>query len=103
MSPLTQILLLAVGSYFLRVSFIALASRVTEISPRIETALSMIPPAVLAAIAFESLIFDDDSLRGLNEWHIALAIASVVAYRTKSAAWCVGIGMPALWITSIFI
>ena len=96
MSPLAQFLILAAGTYLFRISFIALADRLT-ISRRVETMLSMIPPAVLAAIAFESLLYDGDTLRGFDEWHIALAIAAAVAYKTKSVAICIAVDMPLLW------
>ncbi|MEM7141193.1 MAG: AzlD domain-containing protein [Actinomycetota bacterium] len=97
MSVTAQIFLVGLGTYLFRVSFIALAHRVGEIPPRVETALSMIPPSVLAAIVADSLLFSGDSLRGLDEWHIALAATTVVAWRTKSVALCLVVGMPLVW------
>ena len=97
MSPFAQILLLAAGTYLFRISFIAFAARFDDIPERVETVLSMIPPAVLAAIAFESLLFEGDSLRGLDEWHIAIVVAAAVAYRTRNLALCIAVGMPLVW------
>ncbi len=97
MSPLAQILLAGLGTYLFRISFIAAAGRFERIPARVEIMLTMIPPAVLAAIAAESLLFEDDSLRGFDEWHIAIAIAGLVALRTKSVALCLGVGMPIVW------
>lgn len=97
MSPLLQILLAGAGTYLIRVSAVALAGRVEEIPPRVETMLSMIPPAVLAAIAAQSLLYDGDSLRGLDEWHIAIVVAALVAARTKNVALCLAVGMPLVW------
>lgn len=100
MSPLAQILLAGAGTYLFRISFIAFADRFQTVPPRIETMLTMIPPAVLAAIAAESLLFggdDGDTLRGLDEWHLTIVIAGLVAWRTKSVAWCLAVGMPVLW------
>lgn len=97
MSPLAQILLAGLGTYLFRISFIAFASRLETIPRRFETILNMVPPAVLAAIAAESLLFDGDSLRGFDEWHIAIVIAGLIALRTKNVALCLGVGMPIVW------
>ena len=103
MSPLAQILIAGAGTYLFRISFIAFAGRFATIPRRVETMLAMIPPAVLAAIAAESLLFQggggdgSESLRGLDEWHLAIAVAGLVAFRTKSVALCLFVGMPVLW------
>jgi branched-subunit amino acid transport protein len=97
MSPMLQIVLAGIGTYLFRVSFIALAGRIGEIPARVETMLSMIPPAVLAAIAADSLLFSGDSLRGLDEWHIAIVVTALVSYKTKSIAMCLAVGMPLIW------
>ena len=101
MSITLQILLVAVGTYLFRVSFIAFAGRFGDLAPRVETALSMIAPAVLAAIVADSLLFNDDGWRGVDEWHIALAVTSVVAWRTKSVALCLVVGMPLVWLLAL--
>jgi branched-subunit amino acid transport protein len=92
-----QILLAGIGTYGLRVGAIALAGGRASIPPRVETALSMIPPAVLAAITAESLLYDGDSLRGLDEWHMTIVVAALVAWRTRSVALCLAVGMGLLW------
>ena len=97
MSPLAQILLAGLGTYLVRVSFIAFGGRLRSIPPRVELALSMIPPAVLAAIAASSLLLDGDELRGLDEWHIAGLAAMLVAWRTKNVALCLSVGMAIVW------
>ena len=97
MSPLAQILVAGAGTYLFRISAIALAGRIEEIPPRFETMLSMIPPAVLAAIAAQSLLFDGDDLRGFDEWHVAIAVTGLVAWRTKNVALCLAVGMPVVW------
>lgn len=97
MSVTLQILLAGVGTYLFRVSAVALAGRIEEIPPRVETMLSMIPPAVLAAITAQSLLFDGDELRGFDEWHIAIAVTGLVALRTKNVALCLAVGMPLVW------
>ena len=97
MSPLSQILLAGLGTYLFRVSAVALAGRFDEVPPRVETVLSMIAPAVLAAITAQSLLFDQGAVRGFDEWHIAVAVVAVVAYRTRNVALCLAIGMPIVW------
>jgi branched-subunit amino acid transport protein len=96
-SPMLQIVLAGVGTYLFRLSAIALAGGRAAIPPRVETALGMIPPAVLAAIAAESLLYDGDAWRGLDEWHVTIVVAAAIAWRTKSLALCLGLGMPLLW------
>ncbi len=97
MSPLAQILLAGLGTYLIRVSFIAIGQRLERIPPRLELALSMIPPAVLASIAASSLLLEDAELRGLDEWHAAALIAGLVAWRTKNVALCLSVGMAIVW------
>lgn len=97
MSPLTQILLVGLGTYLIRLSFIAFGGRLQSIPPRVELVLSMIPPAVLASIAASSLLLEGDQLRGLDEWHIAGLAAALVAWRTKNVALCLTVGMAIVW------
>lgn len=97
MSPLAQILIAGVGTYLIRISFIGLAGRIGEIPPRVRTMLSMIPPSVLAAITANSLVLDGDSVRGLDEWHIAIVVIGLVSWKTKNVALCLFVGMPTLW------
>jgi branched chain amino acid efflux pump len=97
MSPTVQILLVGLGTYLFRVSFITLAGRPGTIPPRVETMLSMIPPSVLAAITADSLIFSGDSVRGFDEWHIAIIVAALVSWRTKNIALALAVGMSVVW------
>jgi len=96
-SPLAQILLAGIGTYLIRVSFIAFSGRLQSIPPRVELALSMIPPAVLASIAASGLLLQGDELRGLDEWHIAGLATALVAWRTKNVALCLSVGMAIVW------
>lgn len=97
MSPFAQILVAGFGTYLFRVSFVAFAHRFDRIPRRVEVLLSMIPPAVLAAIAADSLFFEGDDLRGPDEWHVAIVVAGLVALRTRNVALCLAVGMPVLW------
>ena len=97
MTATAQIFLAGLGTYLFRVSFIALAGRTGAIPARVETMLSMIPPAVLAAIAANSLFYSGDTVRGFDEWHIAIVITALVSWRTKNVALCLAVGMPVVW------
>ena len=98
MSPLGLILITGAGTYLIRVSAIAMAGRIEVLPARVETMLAMIPPAVLAAIAAQSLVFDGDQVRGFDEWHLALAVAARGAARTRNMALCLAVGMSLVWI-----
>lgn len=97
MSPMVQILLAGLGTYLIRISFIALAGRLGEIPPRVDTMLSMIPPAVLSAITADSLFFDGDGFRGLDEWHVAIVVVAFISWKTNNVVACLAVGMPVLW------
>jgi len=97
MSPLAQIIIAGIGTYLIRISFIGLAGRIGEIPPRVKTMLSMIPPAVLAAITANSLFYSGDDLRGFDEWHMAIVVVGLISWKTKNVALCLFVGMPVLW------
>lgn len=97
MSPMAQILVAGIGTYLIRISFIALAGRFGEIPARAETMLSMIPPSVLAAITADSLFYDGDAVRGLDEWHVAIVVVGLVSWKTKNVALCLVAGMSVVW------
>jgi branched-subunit amino acid transport protein len=96
-SPTAQIIVAGIGTYLIRISFIAQAGRIDDIPPRVQTMLSMIPPAVLAAITANSLFFVGEDIRGLDEWHIAIVVVGLISWKTKNVALCLFAGMPVLW------
>lgn len=94
------ILLAGVGTYLLRLSFIALFDRISEVPPWWKRVLELIPPSVLAALIFPGILVLDGSLvlsLG-NERIIAGVLAAIVAWRTESFLATVGIGMAALLV-----
>ena len=60
--------------------------------------LRQIPPAALAAITLPALVRHDDRLDLLDARLAAGLLAAAVAWRTKSAAWTLVVGMAALVI-----
>lgn len=102
MSPLLQVTLAGAGTFLIRISAIAFIGD-REFSKTIEKTLRLIAPAVLSALAANSLILDSGELRGLSSWHAAAAIAALVALKTKSLGWTLAAGLAALWaIQAIF-
>jgi len=101
MNHLVMVLIAAVGTYLTRVSFIAFGEHLRVVPPRVEVMLSMIPPAVLSAIAATSLLLGDDGLRGLDEWHVAALVSGLVAWKTKNVALCILAGMAVVWTVGV--
>ena len=99
MSPWLIIIFVGMGTYLTRLSFIGIFGN-REIPTYVERPLRLVAPAVLAAIAIPELVapegevfFSFDNLRLL-----AGLIAIVVAWRTRSIGWTIGVGMGSLWL-----
>lgn len=93
----------AAGSYVLRVSFITLFGRVDEVPPRVKTTLSLVPPAVLAALVVPELVLADGALALTlgNDRLVAGAVAAVVAWRTEDMLPTVVVGMAVLYAMAL--
>ncbi len=98
MSPWLLVLLTGVGTYLLRLSAIALVSDGRQIPPRMEQALRLVAPAVLAALVANSLLLQGGDWRAFGAWHGAAIVAALVAIRFRSAAWTLLAGMVAVWL-----
>lgn len=95
-----MVVAVGIGTYLIRVSAIALLGPGQTISPRLERALRMVAPAVLAALVATTLLRDGDEFRALGAWHGAAVVAVLVAIRTRSAAWTLLAGMVSVWVLS---
>ena len=84
-----------IGTYLTRLSFLAVAGRFRDLSPRTERALSLIPPAVLASLVAPAVLVVDGDVDPLNPRVLAAGAAAVVGYLTKNviATLVVGIGV----------
>ena len=98
MSATLQVLAAGVGTYLMRVSSIALLGENRKLPERAERILRLVAPAVLASLVANSLLIDDGELRPFGNWHVAIAIAVVVALWKKSAGWTLAAGMVAVWV-----
>lgn len=89
----------AVGTYALRVSFLAVFARY-EVPPRLERALTFVPPAVLAAIVAPAFLTTETGALALtpaNPRLLAGAVAAVVAWKTENVGVTVAVGLAAFW------
>lgn len=90
---------MGVVTFVLRLSFIALLSRI-EMPEVLQRALPLSPAAVLSALIVSALVHEEGALAisAGNERLLAGAIAAVVAWRTRSAVLTIGVGMAVLWL-----
>ena len=100
----TLVVLLGLGTFALRLSFIQLRGRVDEFPPAIERSLAYVPAAVLAALIFPALFVLDGTVGGVvNARVLAAGVAAVVAWRTESMLATIVVGMAVLWVTTFVI
>lgn len=90
---------LAVGTYLLRLSFLALFGRLDGVPPRVEALLRFVPPAALAALAAPGFLAPEGALALApgNERLLAGLVAGAVAWRTESVFATIAVGMAAVW------
>jgi len=99
-ADLAIVLVVAAGTLAMRASMVTLLADVT-ISPRVEQALSLVAPAVLAGLVAQTLFLDGDGFRPIGSWYLAGAIAAVVAWRTRSFGWTLLAGMASVWLLEV--
>jgi branched-subunit amino acid transport protein len=96
-SDLALVAIVAVGTLTMRASMVTLLANVT-IPPRVEQALSLVAPAVLAGLVAQTLFLDHGALRPFGTWYLAAAVAALVAWRTRSFGWTLLAGMVSVWL-----
>lgn len=98
------ILVIAVGTFALRFSFIYLFERVRDVPPGVERALSFVAPAVLAALVAPALLVVDGSITVVGNERLLAGLAGVaVAWRTESIIWTIVAGVGALMVLQLFL
>ena len=97
------VLAAALGTYALRVSFVALFGRVDEVPARVQRVLAFVPPAVLAALVLPELVRHGETLSVslANDRLVAGVVAAVVAWKTEDMLATVVVGMLALYALSL--
>lgn len=93
------VVILAVGTFLIRVSFIELFEFLDDLPEWVEDALRFIPVAVLTAIVLPHIVTLDASLAvSISERKLfAGAVAAVVAWRTENMLATIAVGMGLLW------
>lgn len=91
------IVAIAVGSLATRALFL-LPRFAWEPSPRVSEALRMIPPAAFAALAVPALLRPSGTLDLLSPGVVAGLLAAAVAWRTRSIAATLGVGLVAVLV-----
>lgn len=97
MSPVwTAIVLSGAGTFAMRASFLAAADRLARVPPPVQRLLRQIPPAALAALVVPALVRAEGAVDLLHPRFAAGVLAAAVAWRTRSAALTLVVGMAAL-------
>jgi len=86
-----------VGTYALRASFLFLFERLGGVPTRVETALGMVPPAVLSALVLPAVLAPEGAVVVAgNARLLAAALAALVAWYTESILATIVAGMVAV-------
>lgn len=93
-------ILIGVGTFIIRLSFIALMSKVDEVPEGVRKTLRFVPAAVLTAIIVPALLTADNEILISfgNERLLAGIIAAFVAWKTENVIATIGIGMVSVWV-----
>lgn len=91
------IVLAGLGTYALRASFLFLFERLGDVPARVETALGMVPAAVLAALVVPAVVAPDGTVSvATNGRLLAASVAALVAWYTESVLATIVVGLVAL-------
>lgn len=86
----------------MRASMVTLLAGVA-IPLRVEQALSLVAPAVLAGLVAQTLFLEHGEFRPFGPWYPAAAVAALVAWRTRSFGWTLVAGMVSVWLFEALI
>lgn len=90
--------ILAIGTFALRLSFIYLFGKV-DMPNWLRRALRFVPAAVLAALVFPALTYPNGALDlSLDNVRLLAGIGgALVAWKTRNVLWTIAVGMALLW------
>ena len=100
MSSVAVIIVIGIGTYLERLSFIGIIGD-REIPEWAVLPLRFVAPAVFAALVAPAVLLHDGSVilsPAVNPSALATLIALMVAWRTKSVAATLVVGMAAIWL-----
>jgi branched-subunit amino acid transport protein len=92
----TTIVLAGAGTFAMRASFLAAASRLAVVPPFAQRLLRQIPPAALASLVAPALLRPGGDLGLIQPRLAAGLLAALVAWRTRNAALTLVVGLLAL-------
>jgi branched-subunit amino acid transport protein len=90
------ILLMGIGTFSIRASFLLVAHRLTTIPPLVRRSLRMIPAAALSGLVLPALIRPDGVLDIWQPRALIGALAAYVGWRTGNVILTLVVGMGAL-------
>jgi branched-subunit amino acid transport protein len=98
-SPWLLFILLATGTFALRLSFIYLFGKV-EMPDWLRRALRFAPASVLAALVLPALTYPNGALDlSLGNVRLLAGIGgALVAWKTRNILWTIAVGMVLLWV-----
>jgi len=86
-----------VGTYALRASFLFLFEYLGTVPARVETALGMVPAAVLSALVVPAILAPDGTVAVAGNWRlVAGAAAALVAWYTGDILATIAVGLVVL-------
>jgi branched-subunit amino acid transport protein len=98
MTAWVTVALAGIGTYFIRLSGIALLRDPERLPVVFRRALRMIAPAAMGAIVCNALFLEDGGWRALGAWHIAAVAGLAAAWWRRSMGWSLGVGLAAFAI-----
>ena len=94
---LLLVAVVAAGTLLMRASMVTLLAG-TTIPVRVEQALGLLAPAVLAGLVAQTLFLEKGEVRPFGTWYVAAAVAALVAWRTRTFGWTLLAGMVSVWL-----
>jgi branched-subunit amino acid transport protein len=94
----TAIVVAGIGTFAMRASFLAFAHRLSEVPPAVQRVLRQIPPAALASLVIPAFVRPEGHFDLLQPRLAAGLVATVVAWKTKSVALTLVVGMATLML-----
>jgi branched-subunit amino acid transport protein len=98
-SPWLLFILLAIGTFALRLSFIYLFGKI-DMPDWLRRALRFVPASVLAALVFPALTYSNGILDlSLGNTRLLAGIGgALVAWKTRNILWTIAAGMALFWV-----
>ena len=90
-----------IGTYAMRLSFLAFADRLADVPPAVQRILRQIPPAALASIVLPALLRPEGQLDLAQSRLVAGVAAGLIAWRTRNVALTLGGGMAVVMLIDL--